>query len=140
MFGYYNKNIETEQMFAFARHCVWGTDASYKGGLMMNRRIARRRVRNLMIVLLMILAFCSGFFGHTLLNAHAEEEYVKPMNRYYTSIQLKQGDSLWDIAAQYLEGSGYTTKEYVEELKRMNGLRDEHIHSGEYLTVVYFAE
>ena len=93
-----------------------------------------------MIVLLMILAFCSGFFGHTLLNAHAEEKYVKPLNRYYTSIMLSQGDSLWDIAGQYLEGSGYSKQEYVEEIMRMNGLRDERIHSGEYLTVVYFAE
>lgn len=106
----------------------------------MNRRIARRRIRNLTIVILMILAFCSGFFGHTLLNAHAEEQYVKPLNRYYTSIQLEQGDSLWNIAGRYLEGSGYSRKEYVEELKRMNGLQDERIHSGSYLTIVYFAE
>lgn len=106
----------------------------------MNRRIVQRKLRNLMIAFLMILAFCSGFFGHTLLNAHAEEEFVKPLNRYYTSIQLQQGDNLWDIAGQYLEGSGYSKKEYVEELKRMNGLKSEKIHSGEYLTVVYFAE
>lgn len=106
----------------------------------MNRRIVQRKLRNLMIAFLMILAFCSGFFGHTLLNAHAEEEFVKPLNRYYTSIQLQQGDNLWDIAGQYLEGSGYSKKEYVEELKRMNGLQSEKIHSGEYLTVVYFAE
>lgn len=106
----------------------------------MNRRIVRRRIRNLTIAILMILAFCSGFFGHTLLNAHAEEQYVKPLNRYYTSIQLEQGDSLWNIAGRYLEGSGYSRKEYVEELKRMNGLQDERIHSGSYLTIVYFAE
>lgn len=106
----------------------------------MNRRIAQRRIRNLVVVLLMILAFCSGFFGHTLLNAHAEEQYVKNTNRYYTSIQLKQGDNLWDIAGRYLEGSGYSKQEYVEVLKQMNGLHSEQIHSGEYLTVVYFAE
>lgn len=100
----------------------------------------KRRVRNLTVILLMILAFCSGFFGHTLLNAHAEEKSVRPLNRYYTSIQLRQGDNLWDIAKQYSDGSGYSVKEYVDELKRMNGLTCEDIHSGEYLTVVYFAE
>ena len=106
----------------------------------MNRRIVQRKMRNFTIIILMILAFCSGFFGHTLLNAHAEEKYVKPLNRYYTSVQLKQGDSLWDIAGTYAEGSGYSTREYVDELKRMNGLKGENIHSGEFLTVVYFAE
>lgn len=107
---------------------------------MMNRKITRRRIRNFTVVLLMVLAFFSGFFGRTLLSAHAEEEFVKPVNRYYTSIQLKKGDSLWKIADRYLEGSGYSREEYVEELKRMNGLKSEEIHSGEFLTVVYFAE
>lgn len=106
----------------------------------MSRREAKRRMRNMVVVVLMVLAFLSGFFGHTLLSAHAEEEYVRPLNRYYTSIQLRKGDSLWNIAERYREGSGYTPKEYIEELKRMNGLEDEQIHYGEYLTVVYFAE
>lgn len=100
----------------------------------------KRRLRDLTVVLLMILAFCSGFFGHTLLNAHAEEKSVRPLNRYYTSIQLRQGDSLWDIANQYSRGTNYSVTEYVNELKKINGLKGEDIHSGEYLTVVYFAE
>ncbi len=100
----------------------------------------RRIIRNLTVVLLMILAFCSGFFGHTLLNAHAEEKRVQPLNRYYTSIQLRQGDSLWDIAGKYARETDYSVKEYVEELKRINGLKGEDIHSGEFLTIVYFGE
>lgn len=104
------------------------------------RRIAARRMRRLIIALMMAAAFCSGFFGHTLLSAHAEEKSAEPLNRYYTSIQLKSGDSLWDIARTYADRSGYSMVEYVEELKRMNGLKGEEIHSGEYLTVVYFAE
>lgn len=93
-----------------------------------------------MVVLLMLLSFCSGLFGHTLLNAHAEEERVRPLNRYYTSLRLEAGDSLWDIAHQYADGSGYSTREYMDELKRVNGLKCEEIHSGEYLTVFYYAE
>jgi len=104
------------------------------------KRRAARRMRRYLIALLMVAAFCSGFFGHTLLSAHAEEETKPVLNRYYTSIQLKRGDSLWDIAHTYAKGSGYTIREYVEELKRMNGLSGEEIHSGEFLTVMYFAE
>lgn len=103
-------------------------------------KTGKRRLRNLTVILLMILAFCSGFFGHTLLNARAEEQVSPQLNRYYTSVQLRQGDSLWDLAEQYRQGSPYSRSEYVEELKRMNGLKSEQIHSGEYLTVVYFAE
>ena len=103
-------------------------------------RNTKRRLRNLMVILLMILAFCSGFFGHSLLNARAEEKAAVQLNRYYTSVQLRQGDNLWNLADQYYKGSGYSKAEYVEELKRMNGLKSEQIHSGEFLTVVYFAE
>lgn len=100
----------------------------------------KRRLRKLTVILLMILAFCSGFFGHTLLNAYAKEKSAVPLNRYYTSIQLRQGDSLWTIADRYTKGTDYSVKEYVNELKRINGLKGEEIHSGEYLTVVYFAD
>ena len=107
---------------------------------MKTRNHGKRRLRNFTIILLMILAFCSGFFGHTLLNARAEEAQLPELKRYYTSVQLHKGDSLWDLAEQYRVGSGYSRTEDVEELKRMNGLKSEQIHSGEYLTVVYFAE
>ncbi len=106
----------------------------------MNRRLCKRRTRNLMIVVFMIAAFCSGLFGRTRLNARAEEKTQQQLNCYYTSIQIKKGDNLWDIAEQYCVGSNYSKKEYVEELKRMNGLCSEQIHSGEYLTIVYFSE
>lgn len=97
-------------------------------------------MKKLLIALMMAAAFASGLFGQTLLNVHAEEEHVTGLNRYFTSIQIQKGDSLWDIASRYSQGSDYTVPEYVAELKQMNGLRYEDIHSGEYLTVVYFAE
>ena len=76
----------------------------------MRRRELRRRMRGLVIAVLMVLAFLSGFFGRTLVSAYAEEEYIKPVKRYYTSIQLQAGDSLWDIAEEYMDGSGYSEK------------------------------
>lgn len=97
-------------------------------------------MKKLLIILMMAAAFTFGFFGQNLLNAHAEEEETQELNRYFTSIQIRDGDSLWEIAGRYAKDSGYSQREYVEELKRMNGLHHDHIHSGEYLTVVYFAE
>lgn len=107
---------------------------------MKTRRTIRCGLRNFITILLIVLAFCSGFFGHTLLSARAEEEQQPQLHRYYTSIQLRQGDSLWNLAEHYRQGSGYSSQEYIDELKRMNGLKSEELHSGEYLTVVYFAE
>lgn len=92
-------------------------------------------MRKLLLVCLILAAFCSGLFGGMMLNVHAEEKEESRL--FFTSIQIQQGDSLWDIAEKYAEGSGYTVSEYVEEMKRMNGLRGDDIHAGSYLTVIY---
>lgn len=97
-------------------------------------------MKKLLIVLLMAAAFTFGVFGSNLLSIHAEAENLPERRLYFTSIQIQKGDNLWDIAKRYSQGSGYSTQEYVEELKRMNGLRHDQIHSGEYLTVIYFSE
>jgi hypothetical protein len=104
------------------------------------RRQINRRIRSFVIVCLMIAAFCSGFFGHTLLSAHAEEQSKAALIPYYTSIQIRHDDTLWNLAQTYAQGSGYTVRQYVDELKRMNRMKSESIHAGEFLTVVYYAQ
>ena len=56
------------------------------------------------------------------------------------SIQIKSGDSLWSIADEYKENSTMTIEEYVKELRIMNQLKGDTIHTGQYLTVVYFED
>lgn len=83
-----------------------------------------------LMVVLTVLA------GHTMLTSMAKEEHT-PVP-YYKSIQIQEGDNLWKIAGRYREGSSMTTEEYVKELKKMNGLKKDVIHAGQYLTVVYY--
>ena len=53
-------------------------------------------------------------------------------------VYFQEGDSLWGIARQYREGSSMSMDEYVNQLRQMNGLKKDTIHTGQYLTVVYF--
>ena len=57
---------------------------------------------------------------------------------YYKSVEIKDGDNLWNIARQYKKGSRMSTEEYIRELKRMNSLRSDTIHKGQFLTIVYY--
>lgn len=102
----------------------------------------RKRYRKLVWIagIVGILFVTLFLWGGSILRAHAQQEQRVGLKRYYTSIQIQQGDSLWKYAEQYGKGSGYSKKEYVEELKRMNGLTRDEIHAGRYLTVVYFSE
>lgn len=90
------------------------------------------------IIVLLFFSFL-GFrifdFFQGLDSAQALEQAA--IDKYYTSIEIQQGDSLWSIAGKYSENSGMTVAQYVKELKNMNGLKEDIIHSGHYLTVMY---
>lgn len=58
--------------------------------------------------------------------------------KYYKSIMIEYGDTLWDIAKEYYDSSSYTIPEYVEELKAINKLDCDNIQSGSYITISYY--
>lgn len=93
-----------------------------------------------LIMLTLTVLLGSHFCGHSLMNVLAGEVGTPSLEKYYTSIEIKNGDSLWSIAGRYAENSGMTTAQYVRELKSMNRLKEDTIHSGQHLTVAYFVQ
>ncbi len=79
-----------------------------------------------------------NLLGFIKLNILAREPDSLAYTRYYKSIMIHEGDSLWKIAERYCPYELLTTDEYVYELKRINGLTEDTIHAGRYLTIVYF--
>lgn len=65
---------------------------------------------------------------------------VPQLKKYYKTITIESGDTLWSIAKEYKSGSYKNTKEYVNELMSMNQLTSDEIISGQKLLVAYFAE
>lgn len=71
--------------------------------------------------------------GTTSASAAPEHEPV----RYYTSIHIEQGDTLWDIAQQYkLETE--STQDYIDEVMEMNQLSSDQITAGKSLMIYYY--
>ncbi len=52
----------------------------------------------------------------------------------YESYLIQDGDTLWSIASEYKYGE-YTTLSYLQELKTLNGLKKDTIHTGCYILV-----
>ena len=73
----------------------------------------------------------------SLMNALADETELPESQKYYTSIEIQKGDTLWGIADEYAESCRMSTTDYVAELKSMNGLKEDVIHSGQHLTIMY---
>lgn len=66
-----------------------------------------------------------------------EDANAVPLKKYYKTITIQPGDTLWSIADEYKMASS-STKEYVEELMLMNDLHNDNITSGQKLLVTYF--
>ncbi len=58
--------------------------------------------------------------------------------KYYTSIEVSAGDSLWSIAEEYMDAGNQSVYDYIDEIKEINGLKSDQIRAGEYLMVSYY--
>ncbi len=96
-------------------------------------------MKKYLFLLFICMMFMSCFFGKTLVLA-GEEEKDGPCRRYYTTITVQKGDSLWSIAKTYSQGSELGIREYIQELKTINGMASDRINAGDYITIVYFPE
>ncbi len=107
------------------------------------RKPARIRARKVaaMLILFLVLVL-SGFCGRRVMNALAKDSACvtvpAPSGKYYTSVLINEGDSLWSLAKKYGAGSGRDTLDYIRELRQINRLAGDTIHAGHYLTVIYY--
>ncbi len=61
-------------------------------------------------------------------------------HKYYKSIEVSKGDTLWSIAAENFDMEHYKNiQEYVKEIKEMNAMKSDHIMSGSCLIIPYYA-
>ncbi len=57
--------------------------------------------------------------------------------KFYKSITIEKGDTLWDIAEQYLTDDYTSVQEYVYALKEINNMKSDLIFAGDKLIVAY---
>ena len=96
-------------------------------------------LKKYLIALVMIVMIMSCFFGKTLVMANEDEDDAV-YNRYYTTIEVEKGDTLWSVAKTYYHHSGMSVREYVYELKLINGMVSDELRAGDMISVEYYAE
>lgn len=104
----------------------------------MIKRVKNSHLSFRFLVILGIIFAVSMIFFSVLVSAKDRKDAV-PAYKYYTSVQISQGDTLWDIAEKYC-GDPDQRKDYVDELKEINHLSGDTIYAGRYLTVFYYSD
>ena len=107
----------------------------------MNRHIRKRKIlkRRIAVVMACICMFAAiGILGSMILtDAKAETDNHETVYKYYKSIVIKSGDTLWSIANEY-KSENCTTQDYISEVKTLNGLVTDNIQDSQHLMIVYY--
>lgn len=86
----------------------------------------------IIIVTVVLVIICSTFIS---INAKGSDTTG---SKYFTTIKIEDGDSLWSIANTYCS-SGYNDyNEYIDEVKSINNMSDDVVKKGSYIVVPYY--
>ena len=106
------------------------------------RKIRRQREirRNILLALAVAAVLMIFAFSYHTLTSAASTNTDNISYKYFTSIQVEAGDTLWSIAEEYADEFHYASnKEYINEVKMMNKLGNDEIVSGQYLVIPYYS-
>lgn len=113
-----------------------GTPAQQKS---VRRNVSKKSTQFALIVFA-IAIFCMGFMTCTFLSkADSIVEAEAPRFKYVRNIEVTKGDTLWDIAGEYMSVEYEDRYAYIEEICEINHLSSWSIDAGDHLVVPYYA-
>lgn len=117
---------------------AYNTNISERANRSLSRREAQVRMQKLCIGIAVILILALGILFGSCIHVFAGDGGAPKVQKYYTSIRIDAGDTLWDIAGEYVKNTDVSRQEYMEEVCQLNGICEDEIYAGEYLVVVYY--
>lgn len=90
------------------------------------------RVQLVIVVSVIVVILCSAFVSIKAKGSDATG------CKYFTTIQIEEGDSLWSIAHTYFSSDYSDYKEYINEVKSINNMEDDNVKKGSYLVIPYY--
>ncbi len=118
--------------------------ALYKSDMrrIMNKKRRQRQLRRNIItgvIALILIISLTVALGSIMVYAQSNDKVT--MYKYYTSIEVQQGETLWSIAEKNLETGQYEDLiSYIKEILHINHLKDDTIIAGQNLIIPYFSE
>ena len=113
---------------------------SLKANESLARRAQKVQMEKRLIVVIGIIVISLGILLGSSISAFASAREKARIHKYYTSIQLRQGDSLWELAGDYAS-TDQSEQEFIDEVCEVNGISESNIlHSGQYVVVPYYSD
>ncbi len=88
--------------------------------------------------LFLFIVLSAGVFA-TVFTSTASDEPQRI--KFYTSVRIEPGDSLWSITNTYISDDYENREAYMKELCSLNHLMpDSMIHEGQYIVISYYEQ
>ena len=105
--------------------------------------IARDRreahLKSIILILTLITITCIVFLMLSVRSAEAEKREDAERYKYYTSIVVDPGESLWSIAEEHMTEEYANVYDYVSEIAEINHLKSEYLEAGRELCIPYYS-
>lgn len=99
--------------------------------------------RNVMILSLLLIVAALSIISIILCTVWIppkSSQYSSAPNKYFKSVQIEKGDTLWSIAKENMDTEHYKNiSEYVKEIKKINALVSDRVTAGNYIIIPYYS-
>ena len=107
----------------------------------LQKREAVVRIQRSIFAIAIILIISLGILLSTSINAMASGKGdVASYNKYYKSIRIEAGDTLWSIADEYIADLNINKQDYIREICELNGIYEDEIRTGDYVVITYYSK
>lgn len=107
----------------------------------LNKREAVLRRQRKLIAIIVVVFVSLGILLGTSINALASSKAdVASYYKYYKCIRIEAGDTLWNIADEYIADLNIDKKDYIAEICTLNGICEDDIYAGDCIVVAYYSQ
>ena len=107
-------------------------------GMRGKKRMKRRNhCRKHMMVFMVFAAVVIAMCGVSAVNATEE---APQRYKYYTTVYVDRGATLWNISKKYVTDEYTDIRAYMDEVKSINHLTDDKLQYGTKICVPYYSE
>lgn len=106
-------------------------------GCRKNRKMNMTRT---IVLASLIILFSGILIGGNIVSANAKDTVIpsEQTELCYRTILIQEGDTLWDIADDYVEAGMSSKETYIKQIREINHIYDDNIYAGSYLVLPYY--
>lgn len=115
-------------------------NTSNKNAKQTNRAEQVKVQKTILSVIIMLIISTVILLGNSIHAFAGSRDISIPVYKYYTSVHVENGDTLWELTEKYCDESQISQSEYMNEVCELNQIAEnDTIHAGDYLVLAYYS-